>query len=98
MKLIVGLKASQDLREIENYIAQDNPQAAVDFVEQLAGRFDELTQFPGIGRKRDDIRVGYRSVSVKDYLIFYRVSGDVVEIMHVLHGRRDLPKAFNLDS
>ncbi|MGH2508315.1 MAG: type II toxin-antitoxin system RelE/ParE family toxin [Ktedonobacteraceae bacterium] len=94
MKLIVSPEAREDLREIEEYIAQDNPQAAVDFVGRLTDRFAELVEFPGSGRRRDDIRIGYRSVSVKDYLIFYRVSGEAVEVMHVLHGRRDLPKLF----
>ncbi len=91
---VTAPEAREDLREIEEYIAQDNPQAAVDFVGRLTERFAELAEFPGSGRKRDDIRPGYRGVSVKDYLIFYRVSGEVVEIMHVLHGRRDLPKLF----
>jgi toxin ParE1/3/4 len=94
VKLIVAPEAQEELREIEEYIALDNPQAAVDFVRRLTERFAELTEFPGSGRKRDDIRPGYRGVSVKDYLIFYRVSGEVVEVMHVLHGRRDLPEVF----
>jgi plasmid stabilization system protein ParE len=64
----------------------------VEFVARLTERFNELADFPGMARKRNEIRVGYRTVSVKDYLIFYRVSGEVLEVMHVLPGRRDLPE------
>lgn len=92
MKLIVAPEAQEELREIESYIGKDNPKAAVEFVGRLTERYQALTDFPGMGRKRDDVRAGYRSVSEGDYLIFYRVSGDVVEVMHVLHGRRNLPK------
>lgn len=94
MKLIVAPEAQEELREIESYIAEDNPKAAVEFVGRLTERFQALIDFPGMGRKRDDIRAGYRSIREGDYLIFYRVSRDVVEVTHVLHGRRDLPKAF----
>jgi plasmid stabilization system protein ParE len=32
---------------------------------------------------------GVRRVRHGNYLIFYRVTADVVEILHVLHGARD---------
>jgi plasmid stabilization system protein ParE len=32
---------------------------------------------------------GVRRVPYGDYLIFYRATADVVEILHVLHGARD---------
>lgn len=43
-----------------------------------------------MGRSRDELRAGYRSFPVGQYLILYRVGEKAVEIMHVLHGRRDL--------
>lgn len=94
MKLIVAPEAQEELREIESYIGKDNPKAAVEFVGRLTERYQALTDFPGMGRKRDDVRSGYRSIAEGDYLIFYRVSDDVVEVMHVLHGRRNLQRIF----
>jgi toxin ParE1/3/4 len=32
---------------------------------------------------------GIRRRSYGNYLIFYRIAGDVVEILHILHGARD---------
>lgn len=90
MKLIVSPEAREDLREIEDYIAQDNPQAALSFVERLTERFKQLVDFPHIGRNRDDIRAGYRSITEGNYVIYYRVRPEVIEVMHVLHGARDV--------
>jgi plasmid stabilization system protein ParE len=39
---------------------------------------------------RDELLAGIRSVSVKPYVIFYRVQPDAVEIFRVLHDRRDV--------
>jgi len=97
VKLIVSPEAVADLREIEEFIGNDNAKAAVDFVSRLTERFSELVDFPGVGRKRDYLRPNYRSVSEGEYIIFYRVRADAVEILHVLHGKRDLPKIFGKD-
>lgn len=94
MKLIVSPEAREELRGIEDYIAQDNPQAALTFVERLTARFQELVDFPGIGSKRDELRAGYRSIAEGNYVIYYRVRPEVVEIMHVLHGAQDAKKVF----
>ena len=45
---------------------------------------------PGAGRSRDEIRAGYGSLPVGEYLIFYRVAEPSVRILHVVHGRMDL--------
>ncbi len=55
MKLRVAKRAAHDLREIKDYIAQDNPAAAVNFVQKLTERFHLLLDSPGIGRKRPEL-------------------------------------------
>ncbi len=45
---------------------------------------------PYAGRKRDELRSGYRSFPVGKYLVFYRVQEPGVRIMHMIHGSRDL--------
>jgi toxin ParE1/3/4 len=76
VKLIVMPLALDDLRGIEEYIGRDNPKAALEFVDRLTERFDQLAQFPGIGRKRDEIRPNYRSVAEGEYIILYRKLDD----------------------
>ncbi len=81
--------AKQDLSDIEEYIGKDNPKAAVEFVQRLATRFSDLILFPKVGRKRGN----YRTVTEGDYIIFYRLPNwETVEVMRVIHGKRDLRK------
>lgn len=61
------------------------------FIKRLRHRCNELAQSPGIGRRRDEIKRGYRSVSEGDYLIFYSISDEqTLEIVRVIHAKRDL--------
>jgi toxin ParE1/3/4 len=91
LKLIISTKAAADLQEIEEYIGADNPAAAANFVAGLTERCKELIRFPGLGRKREEVEPGYRSVTEGDYVIFYLVpAADRIEIVRVIHGKRDL--------
>jgi toxin ParE1/3/4 len=93
-RLSFAERALQDLQEIHDYIARDNADAALHFIERLQERCNELAQFPATGRRREEVRSGYRSVTVGDYVIFYLCrSADAVEIVRVIHAKRDLGKS-----
>lgn len=93
-RLQYTVKALQDFQEIHDYIAKDNIDAAADFIKRLQHHCGELCEMPGMGRKRDDLAAGVRSSTVGDYLIFYRVLNGILEIAHILHGRRNLKRIF----
>ncbi len=78
----VVLEAAQDdLREIARYIAQDNPQIALRWVDMLEERAKTLCQFPEKGRPHKD---GYRVlVADRGYRIYYRVEHDREKIVIV---------------
>jgi len=50
-----------------------------------------------MGRRRDELSPGLRSVVMGSYLIFYRPLEDGIRLMRVAHGSRDLPSLFDLD-
>lgn len=81
--------AEQDLFEILDYIAQDNQSAAVEWIDFLEDRCRSLADFPYKGRARDDLFNGALMLPIRGYLVFYRVQGDVVEILAVVEGSRD---------
>jgi len=87
-------RARRDLLEIWRYIADDNETAADRFIDLLVQRFQLLGKNHYAGRSRDELRSGYRSFPVGQYVVFYRVAEPGVEIMHVLHGKRDLDAIF----
>lgn len=90
MRFRVANQAALDLGEIESFIRADNPAAAVKFIEKLEGTFRQLAQSPGIGRRRSELSSSLRSIRVSEYLIFYCVHEQVLEVVRVIHGKRDL--------
>jgi plasmid stabilization system protein ParE len=61
-------------------------------VEGITERFWLLARYPYMGRRRDhDLRPGLRSFIAVDYVIIHSIADDdVVLILHVVHGSRDL--------
>ncbi len=90
MKLVFTDEAKADLLQIGEWIAEDNPARALTFVDELEPRCARLTTMPrAYPLVRGHENGGVRRVPHGNYLIFYRVTADVVEILHVLHGARD---------
>jgi toxin ParE1/3/4 len=83
--------AENDLTEIIEYVMLDNPQAA----ESLLNTFDDaisiLALYPNSGAIPKDSRLqtlNYRMLVVDNYLVFYVLTNNVVEIRRILHGKR----------
>jgi toxin ParE1/3/4 len=92
-RLVFSPEAQADLEQIGDYIAQDNSTAAIESIERLRRRCRQVAQFPGIGRRRSDLRSGYRSVSEGEYIVLYVASSEEVEIVHILHSKRGIGEA-----
>jgi toxin ParE1/3/4 len=88
-KALITHVASSDLREIRNYIADDNPIAAKKTIELIQVKCNLLAQSPGVGVSRDHYQ-GLQMFPVGSYLIFYRPAKNGVEIIRVLHSSRDV--------
>ena len=93
-RYILSAPALRDLEQIDDYVSADNPVAADRLLDSFRAAFDLLAAMPAAGRRRDEIGQGVRSFVVGMYVIFYRVVGGSVEIVRVLHGRRDIGGAF----
>jgi toxin ParE1/3/4 len=88
-------EAFQDLNDIWDYIGQNNPLAADAFIAQLLRTCLLIAQSPRLGRQREELGKGLRSLPVDRYLIFYRLRADAVEIVRVIFGGRDLHAVFS---
>ncbi len=87
-------QARDDIRQIVEFVAQRNAQAARTVFDALATGIRAVGRRPGIGHVRDDIvDESLRFLPVYSYLNVYR--GDIrpVQIVRILHGARDLRNA-----
>ncbi|MCS5699079.1 type II toxin-antitoxin system RelE/ParE family toxin [Cyanobium sp. FGCU-52] len=95
MRVVITAAAKADLLAIRRYIAADNPARALSFSEELLDRClalaDTPRAFPLVPRYE---RFGIRRCVHGDYLIFYRLQQEVVEVIHVLQGARDIEALF----
>lgn len=89
MSYVLSAAGERDLMEIVSYIADDNPAAAMRVYQDMVARFELLATRPRLGRSRPEIAPTLRSLPVGNYVVFYRIERDVVQIARVLHGARN---------
>ncbi len=89
-------QADSDLQEIYRYTKErwGLPQAKK-YLHSLTESFEFLADNPQTGRPRDDIRKGYRSLHKSKHHIFYRVEGQNILIVRILHHSRDIERQIN---
>ena len=98
MKLRINPLVVLDLKEIRNFIAEDNPEKAAEVIEELYGKFENVQLFPGMGAdlsKRVHFRTEYKYVVWNDYVIIYKVGKEFVEIYRVVNRYQDITRIFN---
>ena len=98
LKLRINPLVVKDLKEIRNYIAEDNPQKAVEVIEEIYGKFENVQLFPGMGAdlsKRVHFRTNYKYVVWNDYVIIYRADEEFVEIYRVINRYQDITRIFD---
>jgi toxin ParE1/3/4 len=83
-------QADLDLDSIWAFIAADNVTAANRLIDRIGGVFEMLVESPLAGCERPELQINLRSFPVGNYIIFYRVLPDGVEVVRVMNGRRDI--------
>lgn len=91
MKIIWSPTARSKIREILEYISEDNPDAALTLIDQIEERVEKLRQNPEAGRvlpetNNQSIR---EIVAHNNYGIIYEVLQSSIEILTVRHFRQD---------
>ena len=85
--------AEQDLTDLLSYLAAENSQAAAEVLDRIEARLEALQNHPFVGRVPHNAKLtalGYRVLVIDNYLVFYKVKGNVVLVYRILHGARDL--------
>ncbi len=83
------------LEDIREHIAADNPAAASRVIERIRAAVGRLAEFPGIGRPGRVEGTRELVISATPFIVPYRVIGDVVQILTVLHSSQRWPDRFS---
>ena len=84
-------QASADLLDIVAYIADDNPDAAQVLKNEIETKTAALPEYPKLYKASARVK-GLRELIVKsNYIVLYRESPELVEIVNVVHARRQWP-------
>jgi len=93
LKLLWTEEALVCLKEIEIYISQDNPKAAVEFVDKLISLAETIPRNPKKGRVVPELSLEYiRELLYKNYRIVYCIKKTSVDVLTVFEGHQLLKK------
>lgn len=91
MRIAYRPQVGDDLRAIRVYgIETWGIDRTLAFLGGLAEAIERLIENPRVGRPRDAIAAGLRSIRYRGYQVLYEISGDAVVITAILHERRNL--------
>lgn len=93
-------QSERDIEECFVYIGEENLDAGVHFLVAVEESLEFVAKMPLIGSPREFRSTRLRNMRVwpvkefEDYLIFYRPTDDGIEVLRVLHGKRDIEDIF----
>ncbi|BDC46165.1 type II toxin-antitoxin system RelE/ParE family toxin [Paraburkholderia terrae] len=91
MRLEWSVFALEDRDGIFDYIEEDSPRAAVVVDDRIRTQVRQLLQFPETGRLGRVEGTRELVISRTPYIAAYRITGDTVRILRVLHGAQQWP-------
>lgn len=90
MIVVLAAEAEADPEQIAAYVAEQSPRSALNLVRELRERCQSLLHAPrGYPLVPRYEHLGIRRRAFGRFLIFYRIGGDTIEVIHILHGARD---------
>lgn len=76
-----------------DYIAQDNPGAAIEQGDRIAHQVALLAEHPEMGRAGRKQGTRELVISRTPFIVVYRVRSERIELLRLLHGAQQWPKA-----
>jgi len=89
MKIVWTKESLNRLIEIEAFIAEDNPEKSIEFINFLIDKTELISENPKIGRFVPEVSNPIvRELIIKNYRIVYRICKSTIEILTVFEGHR----------
>lgn len=90
---LVWLRRALNERDAQlDYIAQDNPLAAIEQGDRIAQQVNQLAQHPQLGRPGRKQGTRELVISRTPFIVVYRIKDERIELLRVLHGAQQWPK------
>jgi len=80
-------EAAEQFEAAVTRIQQDNPTVGRKVAHAVIDRIQQLATFPGLGRP-GEVK-GTRELVIQPYVVVYRSTEEIVEILHLWHGAQD---------
>jgi toxin ParE1/3/4 len=93
-RVVYSKKAEAELVDLAGYIAIDSEHNADAFTAKLRSKVLVIARSPRIYRLRNDIAPEVRLAALGRYVILFRIVDGWIEVLHVVHGSRDLKQLF----
>jgi plasmid stabilization system protein ParE len=91
-----SVPARNDLKQIHDFIAKDSKYYARKVIQDIVAKTETLNDFPEAGRVVPEISdQNIRELLVYSYRLVYEISAEDIEILAIIHGRRDFNSALN---
>ena len=90
-KIRIFSAAIDDLKSIVNYLNTLSPQAATKYYDRIVNKISTLAKMPERCPLVRDTTLkarGYRYLVIDNYLVFFVIKGDTVQIRRLLYGKR----------
>lgn len=85
-----SLPAKTDLKQIHDYIAMDSRYYAKKVAQTIVEKAEDLLSFPELDRIVPEIGdAKVREIFVYSYRLIYEITSGGIEILGVIHGKRD---------
>ncbi len=92
---VLSKLARQDIISIRDYTMDTWGQEQVSkYLSQLEQRFEWLAENEKSGKKRDEVKEGYRSYPEGRHVIFYLIRESGIEVISILHQSEDIEEHF----
>ncbi len=91
LPIVWRASASDDLASIIRYIANESPQAARRMRRLLEDSVLPVAEHPYLHRQSERIPGLREIIAHPNYIVLYRVTATCVEIVSVVHARREFP-------
>ena len=94
-RLDIKATARAELAQIYNYsVAEFGPTVAETYLTGLRNAVERLLEFPFMGTIYPDVIPEIRVILYRSHRVFYRIEGDKVLIVRILHKMRDARAVF----